>query len=128
MGWLPPFPPTNSLELRRLGELERRFDGPVPEADRGFAHLGSVTAMELLRAKTETAFFAALVRGQIRAIRRRRAAGSAHSGLLEDLACYRRQHRAWRRVAANPSDGEAPPSKGGASVRWLNHHPIHDRV
>jgi hypothetical protein len=122
------FSPSLSVELRRLSELERRFDGPVPEADLSFVRLGSVTAIGQRRAETEIAFFAALVRRQIRAIRRCRAAGSLHSGLLEDLARYRRQRRAWRRFAERPPDGKAPPTEGGASIRWLNHHPIHDRV
>ena len=111
-----------------MSDFERSCDGPIPEADRSFFQLGSVTTIERRRAETETAFFAALVRRQIRAIRDRRAAGSMQSGLLEDLTSYRRQHRAWRCCVGKPPDGEAPPTEGGASIRWLNHHPIHDRV
>jgi hypothetical protein len=121
--------PMLSAPLHRMAELERRFDGPVPEADLSLARLGSVTALKRLQATAETAFFATLVRRQIAAIHRRRAAGSVvPPGLVEDLARYRRQHRAWQRFADDPSDGEAPPTEGGASMRWLNHHPIHDRV
>lgn len=120
--------PTPQL-LDTLDELERRFDGPIPEAERSFARFGSVTAMRRLQTTAETAFFAALVRRQINAIRRRRATGSVvPSRLIEDLDRYRRQHRAWRRLADDPPNGEAPPTEGGASIRWLNHHPIHDRV
>jgi hypothetical protein len=112
----------------RLADLERRYDGPIPEAERRFCFNDPGTKIERRRAETETAFLATLVRRQIRAIRRRRLAGGMHSDLLADLACYRRQRRAWQRFAASLQDGEAPPAEGGASNRWLDHHPIHDRV
>jgi hypothetical protein len=81
-------------ESRRLEALERRFDGPIPEAERSLLRHASVTAMARLQAATEAAFFAVLVRRQIDAIRRRGGAGSPASELLDDLASYRRQRRA----------------------------------
>ncbi|MDB5409229.1 MAG: hypothetical protein JWL84_4141 [Rhodospirillales bacterium] len=120
----------NSSEFRKTGalyELELRYDGPIPEAERQYNLYDPVTFRQA-GAIAETAFFAALIRRQIRAIRRRRAVGLVPGALLDDLASYRRQYHAWRRRVGAPQNSEAPPTEGGASDRWLNHHPIHDRV
>jgi hypothetical protein len=88
-------PCDHSDALARLTALERRFDGPIPPAFVAAALAGEVEFGEILRARGEAAFFAALIRGQIATIRRRRADGSCYPALLADLACYRRQRRAW---------------------------------
>ncbi|HXQ51133.1 MAG TPA: hypothetical protein VN802_08580 [Stellaceae bacterium] len=85
--------------LSALAELERRYDGPIPEPLRLVARLGSPSAARRLHAEAKAAFFAALAKGQIRAIRRRRGAGSLYPALFDDLALYRRERRHWRRAA-----------------------------
>jgi len=87
--------------LARLAELERRYDGPVPEGLRLAAHLGSADAVERLFAAGEAAFYKSMVLGQLDIIRRRRADGSFYPALLADLRCYREGWRYWnRRVRA----------------------------
>jgi hypothetical protein len=85
--------------LPATAELERRYDGPVPPLLRRVARLGSARAARRLEAEGQAAFFTALARGQIRAIRLRRADGSFDPALLADLALYRRERRRWRRIA-----------------------------
>ena len=80
-------------------ELERRYDGPIPPPLRLVARLGSVRALRRLEAEGQSAFFTAMARGQLRAIRLRRADGSFYPALLADLALYRRERRRWRRIA-----------------------------
>lgn len=84
---------------RALAELERRFDGPVPPALKLVARHGTLRAVRLLQARGQEAFFAAMIRGQLRAIRARRQDGSFYPAMLKDLALYRRQRRRWRRIA-----------------------------
>jgi hypothetical protein len=87
--------------LRRLAELERRFDGPIPEPLRRIAALGSAERVLLLEAEGQAMFFRALIRDQIEAIRRhRKGRGGVPESLLRDLALYRRQELFWRREAA----------------------------
>lgn len=86
-------------QLDALAELERRFNGPIPEPLRLAARLGSPERVEFLRAEGQAAFFRAMTLGQVAILRRRRADGSAYPALLEDLALYRRQWRRWRRRA-----------------------------
>jgi hypothetical protein len=88
----------NADPLPLLAELERRYDGPVPAPLRRVARLGSAGAARRLAAEGQAAFFAAMVRGQLRAIRLRRADGSFYPALLDDLALYRRERRRWRRI------------------------------
>jgi hypothetical protein len=85
--------------LDAIAELERRFDGPIPEPVRLLARLGSEAAVQLLQAEGQAAFFKAMVTGQIRAIRRRRAEGSEYPAMAGDLALYRTQLRHWRGLA-----------------------------
>jgi hypothetical protein len=85
--------------LARLAELERCYDGPVPEGLRLAAHLGSAEAAELLFAAGEEAFFKTMVLRQLDIIRRRRADGSFYIALLDDLRCYRTAWRHWHRQA-----------------------------
>ncbi len=106
---------TFATERARLGivrELEAVYNGPVPEPTLRAAHLGSALAALRIRAGAETSFFAAMVKGQIATIRRRRADGSHYPALLDDLALYRRQFRAWRRFAASLDERRSPDAEG----------------
>lgn len=85
--------------LPATAELERRYDGAVPPPLRLAARLGSARAVRRLQAEGQAAFFTAMARGQLRAIRLRRADGSFYPALLADLALYRRERRRWRRIA-----------------------------
>jgi hypothetical protein len=98
--------------LRALDALERRFDGPIPSHLRAVARLGSDRAVRRREAEARAAAFTALVRGQLRAIRLRRAAGGGAEGLLPDLGLYRRERRRFRRIARLFAQNEAvsPPS------------------
>lgn len=93
--------------LAALNALERRYDGTIPPSLRLAARLGSADAVRILHAEGQAAFFAAMVRGQLRAIRSRRADGSFYPSLLNDLALYRRQRRRWRRIARLLTQGAA---------------------
>jgi hypothetical protein len=98
-----------------MAELERRYDGPVPEALRRAARVGALAAY--LESAGQTAFFAAMVRGQIATIRRRRADGTVYPALFADLALYRREWRRWRQRhrTLDASNAAAPrPRKAGA--------------
>ena len=83
--------------LAALSELERRYNGPVPESLRQAAQLGSAELSRQRHAEAEAAFLKTLLCDQIRLIRQRRAAGSFHPSLLADLRLYRRRWRHWRR-------------------------------
>ncbi len=113
--------------LIALAELERIFNGPIPDAMRLAARHGSSEIVRRLRARGEAKFFRALARGQIRAIRRRRDNGSFYPELAEDLALYLRSWRAWRRLAAEPGTAlgkiEKPRHRGGASDLMDNPSP-----
>ena len=87
--------------LARLAELERCYDGPVPEGLRLAAHLGSAEAAEVLFAAGEEAFHKSMVTRQLEIIRRRRADGSFYTSLLDDLQHYRDAWRQWHRRARN---------------------------
>src|SRR5690348_2426646 len=78
-----------------LDELERIYNGPIPEPARSIARIGSPAALMLVRATAEAAFFTAMARAQLATIRRRRADGTSYPALIADLALYRRQRRAW---------------------------------
>jgi hypothetical protein len=85
--------------LAVLAELERRYNGPVPEPLRQAAQLGSAELSRLRHAEAEAAFLKTLLRDQIRLVRRRRAAGSFDPSLVDDLRLYRRRWRHWHRRA-----------------------------
>jgi hypothetical protein len=102
--------------LAALGELERRFNGPVPEPLRHAAQLGSAELCRLRRAEAQAAFLKTLLRGQVRLIRRRRAEGSFHPSLLEDLRLYRRRWRLWHRRAATLQAALATDVAAGADA------------
>lgn len=100
--------------LAALGELERRFNGPIPEPLRQAAQLGSPELCRLRHAEAEAAFLKTLLRDQIQLIRRRRDAGSFHPSLLADLRLYRCRWRHWRRRALAAQ--AAPPAPGLAAA------------
>jgi hypothetical protein len=123
----------HSDALAQTAELERRHDGPPPPAERLVALAGGGGRHAYLQAVAEAAFFAAMIRGQLRTIRRRRADGSFYPALLSDLALYRRQRRAWRRIALSYRrrlGREAEPRRalGGASVDGNAKRPAFDQV
>ena len=101
-----------AASVATLDELERIYNGPIPEPARSIAKLGSPAALLLVRATAEAAFFAAMARGQLRTIRQRRRDGTCYPALFDDLALYRRQRLAWRRLAATIAQREAPPISG----------------
>ena len=86
--------------LAALSDLERRFDGPIPEPLRRAALLGHSLLPLRLLAEAQVCFFTALVRGQIATIRQRRRDGSFYEQLVADLAFYRERRRIWRRERA----------------------------
>ncbi|HZS81239.1 MAG TPA: hypothetical protein VFA50_00090 [Stellaceae bacterium] len=97
-----------SPSLAAFRELECVYDGPIPEPVRRAAEFGSARALLFQRATSEAAFFGTMVRAQLRTIRRRRADRTFCSGLIDDLALYRRQFRAWRRLRATLAEGRSP--------------------
>jgi hypothetical protein len=101
-----------------LVELESLDNGPIPDHARAVARLGTPAMVMLVRARAETAFFRGMVRGQLRAIRRRRADGSAYPALYEDLALYLRHSRAWHALAiALRSAVDAPRPRAEGQTR-----------
>ena len=82
-----------------LGALEALYNGPIPPLARAVAQLGGRDMVMLIRARAEAAFFRGMVRGQLRAIRRRRADGSFYAALIDDLRLYLGHCRAWQRLA-----------------------------
>lgn len=83
--------------LAAIAELERRYNGPIPEGLLLAARFGSAEAAELLFAEGQAAFFKSMALAQIRIVRRRRSDGSFYPALLSDLALYRRCWRRWHR-------------------------------
>src|SRR6185437_773396 len=100
--------------LAALGELERRYNGPVPEPLRQAAQLGSADLARLRHAEAEAAFLKTLLLDQLRLIRRRRAAGSIHPSLLADLRLYRRRWRHWRQRVMAAQAALSAQNAGGA--------------
>lgn len=95
--------------LARLAELERRYDGPVPDNLRLAAHLGSAAAVELMVVAGELAFWKSLALRQIDVIRRRRADGSFYESLVDDLRTYRDGWRRWNRRSHRLRAASRPP-------------------
>ncbi|MGH6982317.1 MAG: hypothetical protein ACREFC_14025 [Stellaceae bacterium] len=77
--------------------LEQAYDGPLPEPLLRGSQYAAIEQRLLLEARAQTELFAALIRGQIEAIRRARGDGPIPSMLIDDLALYRRQEFWWRR-------------------------------
>jgi len=90
---------SDTASLAALAELERRFNGPIPEPLRRAAQLGSPERVALLQAEGQRAFFRSMLRGQVAIIRQRRLDGSFYSALLADLVLYRQGWRRWHAIA-----------------------------
>jgi hypothetical protein len=86
--------------LAAIADLERRYDGPIPPELRLAVRLGSADLVERLFAEGQAAFYKAMVLGQLRIIRLRRAEGNFYPGLVDDLRTYRRGWRRWHRRRA----------------------------
>jgi hypothetical protein len=86
--------------LGALAELERRYDGPIPEPWRSIARLGSPERVLFAEADGQTRFFTMMIRNQIEALRKSGGVVAAPPHLLSDLALYRRERHFWRREAA----------------------------
>jgi hypothetical protein len=85
--------------INDLNVIHQTFDGIIPASVRAVAEHGTTEMVALIRARGELAGARRFVTGQIEIIRQRRADGSFYPALYEDLASYRRQYRAWRRIA-----------------------------
>jgi hypothetical protein len=83
--------------LAAIADLERRYDGSIPDAARRVARLGSAEIVQRLVAAGQLAFYRSMVLGQLDIIRRRRAEGSFHPALIDDLRTYRAGWRQWQR-------------------------------
>lgn len=97
--------------LARLAELERCYDGPLPEGVRLAARLGSAEAVERMVAAGEAAFHRSMLLRQIDIIRRRRADGTFYPALLADLRFYRDAWRRWHRRARAPAAAAPVPRR-----------------
>ena len=86
--------------LAALSDLERRFDGPIPQPLRQSTLLGHSLLPARLLADAQVSFFASLIRGQIATIRQRRRDNSFYEQLVADLAFYRERRQVWRRELA----------------------------
>src|SRR5258708_37730035 len=89
--------------LAAFAELERIFNGPIPEAARLAARHGSSAIVLKIRARGDAGFFRAMARGQIQAVRRRRDDGSFYPAVADDLSFYLPHCPAWPRLAARPA-------------------------
>jgi hypothetical protein len=85
--------------MTNLSNIQQQFDGVIPRAVLDVVCYGSPEMVAYIPARREVAGFRSMVIGQIEIILQRRADGSFYPSLYDDLACYRRQHRAWRRIA-----------------------------
>lgn len=71
-----------------LLDLERRYDGPIPEDARLIARHGSAEAVRLLYATGAVAFWESQLAGQVKAISMRQADGSFYPAMTDDLNFY----------------------------------------
>ena len=61
--------------LQRLNELHQLYNGPIPEPLLTVARLGSVEMAALCLAEGQSAFFTAMVKGQLKILRYAKASG-----------------------------------------------------
>jgi hypothetical protein len=98
--------------LGTLAELERRYDGPIPESRRQCLRNSGHHGL-LVEARGQAQLFRALVLDQTEAIRRARHNGVIPGRLLADLKLYRQHDFLWRRevrrleATIKPSAGDA---------------------
>ena len=85
--------------LAALALLERQYDGPIAPELRLAARLGSAEAALRARALGEAHFFTTLAKGQIRTLRRLRAARGREDAALATLRLYLGERRRFRRMA-----------------------------
>jgi hypothetical protein len=85
--------------IENLNALHQTFDGIIPTAVLAVTKHGTPEMVALIRADGEVAFFRSMIVGQIKTIRARRADGSFYPALINDLQLYRRQFRAWNKLA-----------------------------
>jgi hypothetical protein len=96
-----------------LAELERRYDGPIPETLRRHVHSSAERRLRI-EAQGQADLFAALVWNQVEAIRLARRTGAIPDYLLADLKLYRQHEFWWRRetqrlaATVTPSGDDAP--------------------
>lgn len=84
----------NALEA--FAELERRFNGPIPEMDQMIARHGSRRMVEILHAQAQAMFFREMATRQIKAIRMRRKDDSYYPSMTKDLMYYIAEWRKWK--------------------------------
>ena len=89
-------PSPSVMYLAKLTELEFRYDGPIPAAERQALRFGSVLAAEIAETKAEIVFFRALIRGARRTGKewRRRGNRPKAAAMRNDTWLYL---RAWRK-------------------------------
>jgi hypothetical protein len=103
--------------IDNLNALHQTFDGIIPAAVLAVAKHGTPEMVALVCANGEIAFAASMVRGQIKTIRARRVDGSYYPALINDLQLYRRQFRAWNKLAHDlrrEIAGETPAIRNAA--------------
>jgi hypothetical protein len=114
-----PVPLPEPERRAALALLERRYDGPIPGAERRLAEFGS--AVSLLEAAGNEAFYRALTRRLLATLRQRRAAGTASPALFADFRLYRSRWRYWRRLRATLQASSRAGVSGCASNRGSPH-------
>lgn len=95
---------TNIIALNptaRIAELERRYDGPIPWAERAVAFFGHPTVILLLQATARAAYFRHLAVSQWRkVICPRRRDGTYQPYMADDCRLYIREARKAEREEA----------------------------
>lgn len=98
--------------LAGLANLERRYDGPIPQQERD-ALRGSPNRRAIIEAQGNAEYLACLIRDQIKTIRGYAAHdhlppaehGARMAGLYRDLRLYLKRRRACREEAARLAGG-----------------------
>jgi hypothetical protein len=88
--------------MDRLVQTHLEIDGIIAEPVRRLALAGGTREMlALTDARGQVAFFDEMARGQVRAIRTRKADGSYYPAMRADFDLYLRERRKWRAIAAS---------------------------
>ena len=85
--------------LSRLTELQQRFNGPIPDPLMQVAIHGTPEAAALCLAEGQSAFFTAMVKGQLKILRYAKASGWIPAYQVTDFILYWRKRREWRVTA-----------------------------